>query len=93
MLQHPLLADRSPEEVAPYHKLLAQNLGDQYLYMPPDIQAKLLLQLYHVGGGPTEQGGVDLNTLTALQDLGGTNPRYRKDEVRKEKGPLNRIFV
>jgi len=91
-LQHPLLSDRSPEEVAPYHKLLSKVMGDQFLDMPEDIRAKLLLQLYHVGGAPNEQGGIDLNTLTSLQQIGGSNPRYHKDEVRKQHGPLKRLL-
>lgn len=92
-MNHPLMSGRAPAEIAPYHKLLSKWMKDKFIDMPPDIRAKLLLQMYHVGGAPDEQGGIDIATLKALQDVGGTNPRYRKDEVRKEKGMLERMVA
>lgn len=89
-MQHQLLGDRTPEEIKPYHKLLSKWMP-QFLDMHPDLRAKMLLQLYHTGGGPDEQGGLDLQTLTSLQQMGGTNPRYRDKEVRKEKGMFERM--
>jgi hypothetical protein len=78
LVEQPDLADIPPEQLKPYWKLTTKFMP-QVLDMDPALQSKLLLQLVHMGTVPPE-------TLKILQEVGGTSPRYRKDEVRKEKG-------
>lgn len=68
LLQHPDLADRSVEEVAPYWKLLTK-LAPQVLEMDPQIQGTLVAQLYNMKTVPPE-------TIKLLQEIGKDN-RWR----------------